>query len=67
MKIVYYEYPQAGEVAQWLAVMTALPEDPGSIPSTHRAAHSCPQSSPTGYDALTQTCMQAKHRWHIYK
>ena len=28
-----------GEVAQWLRALAALPEDPGSIPSTHMTAH----------------------------
>jgi hypothetical protein len=27
--------PQAGEMAQWLRTLSTLPEDPGSIPSTH--------------------------------
>ena len=31
----------AGEMAQWLRALTALPEDPGSILSTHMAAHNC--------------------------
>lgn len=30
----------AGEVAQWLPAMAALPEDPGSIPITRMTAHS---------------------------
>lgn len=43
------ERPQAGlqdtihgprEMAQWLRIMTDLPGDPGSIPSTHMVAHS---------------------------
>ncbi|CAO2608825.1 hypothetical protein LEMLEM_LOCUS13963 [Lemmus lemmus] len=29
------------EMAQRLRALTALPEDPGSIPSTHMAAHNC--------------------------
>lgn len=33
--------PGAGEVAQWLEVLTALPEDPRSIRSTHVAAQNC--------------------------
>ncbi|CAO2645611.1 hypothetical protein LEMLEM_LOCUS27546 [Lemmus lemmus] len=28
-------------MAQWLRALTALPKDPGSIPSTHMAAHNC--------------------------
>jgi hypothetical protein len=30
---------RAGEIAQWLSAVTALPEDPGSIPSNHMVAH----------------------------
>jgi hypothetical protein len=29
------------EMAQWLRVKAALPENPGSTPSTDMAAHSC--------------------------
>lgn len=29
----------AGEAAQWLRDLPALPEDPGSVPGTHLAAH----------------------------
>ena len=32
---------RAGGMAQWLGAPTALPEDLGSIPSTHMAAHNC--------------------------
>jgi hypothetical protein len=32
---------EAGEMAQWLRALAALPEDPGSIPSTHMTAHTC--------------------------
>ena len=31
----------AGEVAQQLRALASLPEDPGSVPSTHMAAHNC--------------------------
>ena len=31
----------AGEMNQWLGALTALPEDPGSIASAHKAAHNC--------------------------
>ena len=31
----------AGEMAQWLRALTALPKDPGSIPSTHMTTHNC--------------------------
>ena len=30
---------EAGEMAQWLRALTAIPEDPGSNTSTHMAAH----------------------------
>jgi hypothetical protein len=30
----------AGEMTQWLKALDALPEDPGSIPSTHMEVHS---------------------------
>jgi hypothetical protein len=36
MKIILWG---AGEMAQQLRALTALPEDLGSIPSTHMAAH----------------------------
>jgi hypothetical protein len=29
----------AGETAQWLRALATLPKVPGSIPSTHKAAH----------------------------
>ena len=31
----------AGDLAQWLGALTALPEDSGLIPSNHMAAHNC--------------------------
>ena len=31
----------AGEMGQWLGPLMVLPEDLGSIPSTHMAAHNC--------------------------
>jgi hypothetical protein len=31
----------AGEMAEWLRALLALPEDPGSIPSTLMAAYNC--------------------------
>lgn len=30
-----------GEVAQQLIALTAIPEDPRSIPNTHMEAHNC--------------------------
>jgi hypothetical protein len=35
----------AGEMVQWSRALAALPEDLGSIPSTHMAAHNCNSSS----------------------
>lgn len=32
---------RAGEMAQQLRALAVLPEDSGSIPSTHMAAHAC--------------------------
>ncbi|CAH6901579.1 Dclk2 [Phodopus roborovskii] len=32
---------ETGEMAQWLRALAALPEDLGSVPSTHMATHSC--------------------------
>jgi hypothetical protein len=31
----------AGELAQWLRALAALPEYPGSVPSTHMSGHHC--------------------------
>jgi hypothetical protein len=31
----------AREMAQWLRTLASLSENPGSIPSTHIAAHNC--------------------------
>jgi hypothetical protein len=40
-KSVKYKSKQgAGEMAQWLRALTALPKDLGSIPRTHMVAHS---------------------------
>jgi hypothetical protein len=50
----------AGEMAQRLRVQAVLPEDPGSIPSAHMAAHNCLQLQYQGI-RQTQTYMQAKH------
>jgi hypothetical protein len=30
-----------GEMAEWLKVLAALPEDPGLVSNTHMMAHSC--------------------------
>ena len=50
------------QMAQQLKALTALPEDAGSIPSTHTVVHSCLQLQFRGPDTLTQTYMQAKHQ-----
>ena len=34
-------YSMAGAMAQWLRALTALPENQGSIPSTHMATQNC--------------------------
>jgi hypothetical protein len=39
-------------MTQQLRALTALPEDPGSIPSSHMAAHSCNVCS-RGSESLT--------------
>ena len=43
MKIMYFKISKigAGEMAHQLRVLTALPENPASIPSTHLATHIC--------------------------
>jgi len=33
--------PRTGEMVQGLRALAALPEDPGSVPSTHVPAHIC--------------------------
>jgi hypothetical protein len=42
----------AGEMAQWLRALAALPEDLGWIPSTHMVATTICSSSSRGSDAL---------------
>jgi gamma-glutamylcysteine synthetase len=42
--------------------LAALPEDLGSVPSTHMAAHNCNSSSRRSNILLTQTYMQANHQ-----
>jgi hypothetical protein len=41
MAIIKISKLGAGEMTQWLRALTAFPEDLGSIPSTHMAAHNC--------------------------
>ena len=49
----------AEEMAQLLRTLAALPEDPGSTPSTHMAAHNSLQFKIQGILDLLH--MQAKH------
>jgi hypothetical protein len=51
----------AGEMAQWLRALAALPDDWGSIPSSHMAIYNYPYSNSRGSDTLAQTNIQAKH------
>lgn len=54
----------AGEMAQWVKALAALPKDPGSIlEPTWQLTTAC-NSSSRGYDTLTHTYMphmQTKH------
>jgi hypothetical protein len=53
-----------GEMAYQLRALAALPENLGSIPSTHMTTLTtvC-NSNSRAYDTLTQIYMQAKHQW----
>jgi hypothetical protein len=42
----------AGEMAQWLRAQTDLPEDTGSIPSTHLQLTTACNTRPSKVDAL---------------
>jgi hypothetical protein len=54
-------YNMTAEMAQWLRALTALPENQGSIPSTHMAIHNClVLQDPT---PSTKTNMQAKYQY----
>ena len=44
---------RAGEMVQWLRTLAALPEDPGSILSTHIVAHNCLWLSSRDSDTFT--------------
>jgi hypothetical protein len=70
----------AGEMAQWLRALAALLEDPGFIPSTHTAAHSCLYLQflgiqcrswfpwvPVTHMMRRHTCRQNTHKHHIFK
>jgi hypothetical protein len=52
----------AGEIAQRLRLLAFLPEDLGSIPSTHMAAYNYLQLQFRGYDTFTEIYMQTKHK-----
>ena len=51
----------AGEMAQWLRTLDALPEDPGSSPSTHMETHNYNSSSRD----LIPFCGLQRHQTHI--
>ena len=40
-RIIKHCIYRAGEMAQWLRTLAVLPEDLGSIPSTHMTANNC--------------------------
>jgi hypothetical protein len=42
-------------MAQHLKTLTALPEDPGSVPRTHRQLTTVCNSSSKGYNTITHT------------
>jgi hypothetical protein len=48
----------AEETAERLKALAVLPEAPGSIPSTHMAAHNCHFQ---GSDTLTEAYTQVSH------
>ena len=53
-----------GEAAWLFRALAALPEDPGSIPGTHMAAHNCKLEcgSPVPQDpTLSHTYIKVKH------
>ena len=64
--IIKEPFTEAIEMAQQERALTALPEDLGSIPSTHMVSHNCllilgylrPSSVLRRYVAHTQMCMQ---------
>lgn len=37
--ILFFKKRRAGEITQWLSTFVALPKDPGSVPSIHKADH----------------------------
>lgn len=51
--------PWAGEPAQWMRTLSTLPENPGSIPSTHTAANNCNFNS-RAPDTFAQTYQAGK-------
>jgi hypothetical protein len=51
-------------MAQQLRALAILPENPGLLPSTHMAAHTCSNCSSRGPNALTQIHTQADSSEH---
>ena len=54
-------------MAQWLRALTALPEDLGSTPSIHMAAHNCLQLELLSSTIFTQIHMKANTNVHKIK
>lgn len=54
-------------MAQYLRALAALPEDPGSVPSTHMAAHAVGNPSSETSNTLTQTYTQTGTNAHKIK
>lgn len=52
---------EAGEMAQRLTALAAFPDDPGSILSTHVAAHSCLTEVPRNLMAYAGTHVHLVH------
>jgi hypothetical protein len=51
----------AGEIAQWLGTLVVLPEDLGSLPNIHMAAHNYLSVTPVpGDPTQSQKYMQVK-------
>jgi hypothetical protein len=58
----------AGEMVQQLRAQAALPEDPGSFPHTHMAAHNCLYVTPVLGDLTPShrhTCIQVINVYKI--
>lgn len=50
----------AEEMTQWLGVLCAPPDDPGSIPRTHIEAQNCLQLQFQGIQPITEIYKQGK-------